>query len=364
MAQAVAKTIAIVEIGGQRQNANKGYAQRHHIHHRRESVVKSVKRGRYGQSQDVEALFIARVQIGEAHEIAAYATPKRVQERKRGETGYVQEEGRGVIGPRVDRDLILHALENAKGYARHQPIVHQRLRKYRFLGSTRERQEGKHFDKLLGDAHAQHIPNDARRERHLGEKIEKIEVVKLGENEEDDELGEKKQPRGGNYPDLSRAKKIVEKHAPYHREIERHGIKHQVAAYGKHEQHRRGQARHGKDEQPRVVAPTPIGHGLPRENEPRAYGSQLLAQRAMGAYLGAKAPRRKKTSHRAALASDGVARLVVHEQLAILHVFGHHILRVRAVLTVVPDNVYHLVCVCHGKNKHYCRGKVAAKRFF
>ena len=331
-AQLIAETVALAEISHQQKHTGKRYAERHQIGHASKRVVEAMEQSGKGERQGVERLAIARIEMCEAYEVTTNATPQGMEKRQRGEAGYVEEESRGVIGLHVDGGLLLHSFEHTEGDARHQAVINQRLWQQRFAGTANEKQQGHHLHKLLGEAHAEHIAHNVEREGQLGEEIKEIEMAEPRENDEYGYLGEEEHAHRGLDIDLSTAEKDIEKQSPDNGEIERDGIEHQQAANGKEHEHRERQPHNGQDQQALVVEPVVARHIVAGKDKLRANGTQLFAQRSLMAHLRMVTARLEQFHYGGLTACNGVARLVVGQQDALLHIAGNHRLVVGAIL--------------------------------
>ena len=236
--QLLTEAIALAEIGHQQKHTGKRHDKRHQIGDTGKRVVETMKQGRNGEGQHIERLAVARIEIGEAYEVAADATPQRMEKRKRRKPCDVEQEGGGVVGLYIDGRLILHPFENTERNARHQTIIDQRLGQKRFTRAAHQKEKRCHLDEFLGETHAKHVSDDIDREGHAGEEIEEIKLVEARENDEYRQLREKEHTGRGLDIDLSCAEKGIEEQSPDDGKIERHGIKNQQAADRKHHQHR------------------------------------------------------------------------------------------------------------------------------
>ncbi len=350
LAQLLAEAATFAEIGHQEEHAGESHDKRHQIGHTGKRVVEAVEQGRHGKGQRIERLAVARVEIGEADEVAADATPQGVEEGQRREACDVEQESSGVVGLHVDRGLVLHTLKDAKGDARHQAIIDQRLGQQRLACAAHQVQEGHHLDKLLGEAHAEHVSHDVDREGHVGEEIEEVELVESGEDDEHRHLREEEDACRGLDVDLPRAKESEEEQSPDDREIERHGIEHEQPTNGQHHQHREREAHDGQHEQPLVVEPPVVGHVRLGEDKLRSNGLELLGQRATVPHLRMEAALVEQFDHCGRAPCLGVARLVVGQERALLHIASHHPLVVGAVLVRISDDVNHFIKIINPCN--------------
>lgn len=212
-----------------------------------------MERGGDGQRQHIERLAILGIETGHAYEVTADASPHSMKKRQGGQSRDVQHKSRGVVGPDVDRRLILHTLKDAEGNTRHETIEHHRLWQLRLARPTLQDEQRDHLGKLLGQANAEDIAENAQRERSRGEVIEKVQLVESREDDEHAELCEEERGDSLALADLPRTEEIGEKQSPNSSEIETHDIEDEIAADGQQHDDGQRQAYDGEDEQSLVL---------------------------------------------------------------------------------------------------------------
>ena len=339
--QLLSQRIAPSEIGHQEEDTQEGDDQRDEIEAAGKQVVEAMERGGDEQRQHIERLAILGIESGHAYEVAADASPHSMEERQGGQSRDVQHKRGGVVGPDVDRRLILHTLEDAEGYTRHETIEHHRLWQLRLARPTLQDEQRDHLGKLLGQANAEDIAENAQRERCRGETVEEVQFVEPREDDEHAELGEEERGDGLAPADLPRTEEIGEEQSPDGGEVETHGIKDEIAADGQQHDDGQRQAYDGEDEQSLVLHDMVTLHVVLGEDKRMTDISELLHERATVAHSRMDAVHGKQFLYGSLHSGRGITRSVVEQQPALFYVSCNIRLLVRSVFVVVSDDDQH-----------------------